>query len=93
MTDELSTLPSAKSLRRWRGTVPADSMSQLVNVRLPNCVDFAVRRSRLRLYWEVRRGARCPGASGFWRTFDGMDATRMLGNVSRMRQRRTRGEG
>lgn len=32
------------------GTVPADSMSQLVNVFFPNCVDFAVKRRRLRFY-------------------------------------------
>jgi hypothetical protein len=36
ITCELSTLPPPQSRGRWIGTVPADSMSQLVNVRLPN---------------------------------------------------------
>lgn len=48
MTSELSAFPSEKSLRRLMGIVPADSMSQLVKVRLPNWVDLAVSRSMLR---------------------------------------------
>lgn len=36
MTWELSTVPSGLSLRRWIGTVPADSINQLVNVLWPN---------------------------------------------------------
>lgn len=48
MTSVLSAVPSAKSLRRLIGIVPADSMSQLVKVRLPNWVDLAVSRSMFR---------------------------------------------
>lgn len=44
----LSTAPSTKSFRRLMGTVPADSISQLVNVLCPNCVDFAVSLSMFR---------------------------------------------
>lgn len=49
ITSELSTSPSAKSLRLLMGTVPADSINQLVNVLRPNWVDLAVRRSILRV--------------------------------------------
>jgi hypothetical protein len=46
MASVLSTAESSgKSFLRLIGTVPADSISQLVNVLWPNWVDLAVKRS------------------------------------------------
>lgn len=45
MAAVLSASPSAWSFLLLMGTVPADSMSQLVKVLWPNWVAFAVRRS------------------------------------------------
>lgn len=49
----LSTVPSGASLRRMSGTVPADSISQLVKFFLPNWVAFAVNLSKLRFYSQA----------------------------------------
>ena len=77
MTASLLTMPSTTSLRLWMGTVPAASMSQLVNVFLPNWVDLAVRCSILRLcpdfvlIEEDQTGRNI-------RTHDGIAVTRIL---------------
>ena len=75
MTAELSASPFGKSCRRFRGTVPADSISQLVNVFLPNWVDFAVRRKRFRLWHWLDA---YPWNCGYAHTLDGIVVTRRL---------------
>lgn len=59
IASELSTSSSGVSFLRLMGTVPAASISQLENVRFPNCVAFAVNRRKFRfyeLYWLNTRG-------------------------------------
>ena len=57
MTSVLSASPFGWSFLLLIGNVPADSMSQLVNVRCPNWVAFAVRRSIFRFWrrWVIKR--------------------------------------
>jgi hypothetical protein len=59
------------------GTVPADSISQLVNVLRPNWVDLAVKRSKLRLCHRAIKDWLDDGTD-VNPTFDGIAATSNL---------------
>ena len=68
-----------ESFRRLTGTVPADSISQLVNVLRPNWVAFAVNRNMFRFFRKDKFFfQRFPRAFVDIITCDGIEVTRRL---------------